>query len=105
SIASSGPNQKNDGELGINVAKMTPQIARRFNIRKDIGGIVSDVKPESKADKAEIINGDIIIEINRKEINSLRAFNRAVHKVKKGGMVSFLIQRMHTGLIVIHIKK
>ena len=105
SIASSGPNRKNDGELGINVAKITPQIARRFNIRKDTGVIVSDVKPESKADKAGIINGDIIIEINRKEINSLRAFKCAVNNVKKGQMVSFLIQRMHTGLIVIHIKK
>jgi len=104
-IASSDLRQKRDDELGIHVVKITPQIARRFNIREDAGVIVADVKSESKGDKAGIINGDIIIEINRKEINGLKAFKHALNNVKKGQMVSFLIQRMHTGLIVVHIKK
>ncbi|MCD6185844.1 MAG: Do family serine endopeptidase [Deltaproteobacteria bacterium] len=104
-IASSDPKQKQDDALGIYVSTITPQIARRFNIRENAGVIVAKVKPGSKADKAGIANGDIIIEINRKEINGLRAFKNALNNVKKGQMVSFLIQRMHTGLIVIHIKK
>jgi serine protease Do len=104
-FASSGHMQKKHEELGIRVAKITPQIARRFNISEDAGIIVVDVRPASKADEAGIAKGDIILEINRKEVNSVRDFKKILRSVKRGETLHFLIQRMHYGLMLVHIKK
>ncbi len=104
-IASSGSRQQKHEELGIQVAKITPQLARRFNISEDFGVIVIDVRPESKAYKAGIAKADIILEINRKEIDSVKKFKSVLGSIKKGEKLSFLIQRMHSGLILVHITK
>jgi serine protease Do len=104
-LASSRYMQKKHEALGIQVAKITPQIARRFNISEDAGIIVVDVRPASKADEAGIAKGDIILEINRKEIDSVKEFKNILRSTKKGETIHFLIQRMHSGLILVHIKK
>lgn len=104
-LASSALRHKSDEELGIQAATITPQIARRFNIRENSGIIVTAVNPESKADKAGVAKGDIITEVNLEKINSIHKFKTVLKSVKKGARVSFLIYRMHTGLIVIHINK
>lgn len=104
-LASSRYMQKKYEELGIQVAKITPQIARRFNISEDAGIIVVDVRSASKADQAGIAKGDIILEINRKEIDSVKEFKNILRSTKKGETIHFLIQRMHHGLLLVHIKK
>lgn len=104
-LASSRYMQKKHEELGIQVAKITPQIASRFNISEDSGVIVINVRPESKADEAGIAKGDIILEINRKEIDNVKGFKNILRSVKEGETIHFLIQRMHSGLLLVHIKK
>jgi len=105
-LASTGDTKKqHENELGFRVSNITPQISQRFNIREDAGLIVVAVKPAGKAAEAGIIQGDIIIEINRNKIKSLENFKDTIEKTKKGDKITFLIQRMHAGLLVAHITR
>jgi len=97
--------KKQEHELGIRVSEITPQIARRFNIKEDSGVIVVDVTVDSKGEAVGILQGDIIIEINRQKIQDARNFKDVLRNIKKGETVAFLIKRAHTGYIVIQMKK
>ncbi len=63
---------------GMDVRELTPELARRFNLRDDRGGvIVMHVAEGSPAGEAGLQAGDLITEINRKPIAGLRDFQTA----------------------------
>ncbi|MCK4467150.1 MAG: PDZ domain-containing protein, partial [Desulfobacterales bacterium] len=93
-------------ELGIRVSKITPEIARRFNITSEVKGvIVVAVKPNSKASEAGLTAGDIIKEINRIGINTADEYHSRIKKIKKGESIEMLIKRINAGFIVIKMTK
>jgi len=96
------PEQK-DGEYGFEVTELTPEIARRYNIKKTAGVIVVAVAPNSKADAAGVKRGDLIIEVNRENVDSMKAFKNLIDQHKNGDGISLLVQRMNAGLMVIRL--
>jgi len=101
--ASQNPHQQKDGEYGFEVTEVTPEIARRFNIEESAGVIVVGVAPESKADQAGIKQGDLIIEVNRKNVDSVKDFKNLLNQYKGGDGISLLVQRLNAGLLVIRL--
>ncbi|MBW2248410.1 MAG: Do family serine endopeptidase, partial [Deltaproteobacteria bacterium] len=67
-ISARSTRKEKQTELGISVENVTPEIARRFNLKDAKGVIVSAVEPDSKADEAGVKRLDIIKEINHKSI-------------------------------------
>ena len=60
------------GKLGVTLEPMTPQTARRLDLDSDSDGmVVTDVDQSGPAAEAGINQGDVILEINRKPINSV----------------------------------
>lgn len=53
---------------GLEVEDITPLVARYFRLKSTNGVIVTDVKRNSPADKAGLEAGDIIIEVNERQI-------------------------------------
>jgi serine protease Do len=53
---------------GLEVEDITPLVARYFRLKSTNGVIVTDVKKNSPADKAGLEVGDIIIEVNERQI-------------------------------------
>jgi serine protease Do len=107
-IASSNPMEKkneNENEIGLRVSTLTPQMARQLNVDENSGVIVVQVLPDSKAEKAGFLQGDVVIELNRKNIKNVNDFESILISIKKDETIAFLIKRMHSGLIVIHMKK
>ena len=51
---------------------MTPSLARRYGYRTTEGLLVTEVRNYSEADKAGIATGDIILEVNRKKVSTVR---------------------------------
>jgi len=100
---SQNPHQQKDGEYGFEVTEVTPEIARRFNIEETAGVIVVGVAPNSKADAAGIKQGDLIIEVNRKNVDSVKDFKNLLNQYKAGDGISLLVQRMNAGLMVIRL--
>jgi serine protease Do len=91
------------GEYGFEVTELTPQIAQRYNIEETAGVIVVNVAPNSKAQAAGVRQGDLIIEINRKNVASVEDFKILIDQHKKGDGINLLVKRMNAGLMVIHL--
>ncbi len=67
---------------GIEVQDLTPEIASRLGITETAGAVVVNVKPGSQADKAGLVSGDVIIEIDRQPVGSAQDFRRIVSAIK-----------------------
>lgn len=61
--------------------------------RKDGGVAVTDVEPDSPADRAGLRPGDVIREINRKPIRNIHDFDRAVSQLDAKSSALLLITR------------
>lgn len=79
--------------LGIRVKKLTPEIAKRFNLEQDDGVIIANVQQGSAAGDAGLKVGDIILEIDKKSIKTLDDYSEALEKVKSGDTALFLVKR------------
>ena len=74
-----------------------------FNINETAGVFVVGVAPDSKADAAGIQKGDLIIEVNRADVTSVKDFKNLIDKHKNGDGISLLVKRMNAGLMVIRL--
>ena len=104
-IAAKGTRKEKHDELGIRVAELTPELARRFNLKDDKGVIVVDVESDSKADDAGIRKHDIIKEVNHKNITTVSDLNKVIDEIKKGESINLFIWRMNRGFLVIKMEK
>jgi serine protease Do len=101
--ASDHQRQEKEGEYGFQVTELTPQVAQRYKIKETTGVIVVAVEPNSKAQAAGIQQGDLIIEINRKNVASVQDFKNLIDQHKKDDGINLLVKRMNGGLMVIHL--
>ncbi|MFH1655916.1 MAG: Do family serine endopeptidase [Candidatus Omnitrophota bacterium] len=84
---SSSAAEEEKGWRGLSVSSITPEIANRFRLDNDKGVIVIEVEPNTPADEAGFAPGDIITEIDRKEIKNIQDFNKAIKSVKGDALV------------------
>jgi len=74
----------NESEFyGIGLKELDDKIRRMYNIPKDVEGVlITEVKPDSKADKAGFKRGDIIEAIEEIDIKNIEDFKKAINKYK-----------------------
>jgi len=93
------------GALGMVVSPVTPDLAQRFNIPDGGGGIVVvTVDAQSEADKAGIEEGDLILEINHKQVKTVEDYQQYIEDVEEGEVMSLLIRR-RAGFFAVNIRK
>ncbi|MEP6788371.1 MAG: Do family serine endopeptidase, partial [Acidobacteriota bacterium] len=64
--------QNQSGKLGLSLEPVTPKTAKQLGLDSDTEGlIVTDVDQNGPAAEAGISRGDVILEINRKPVNSV----------------------------------
>jgi len=63
--------------------------------------VISDIESGSPASDAGLRPGDLIKEINRKEIKSLDDYRQALSQIKKGDNLLLLIKRGSGALYVV----
>jgi serine protease Do len=94
----------NDGEYafaGVAVQDLDRDTAKELGIKgKTQGVVVTSVEPNSGADKAGLIPGDVIREINRQPVKSVKEFEKLSSAVKKGDNVLMLINRRGASLFL-----
>lgn len=82
---------------GVKVAELSPEAAQQFNLPAETKGVVViDVAADSPAEEAGLRSGDLINEINRQKIESLRDYRAATEQVKGNALV-----RTNRGYVVI----
>ena len=84
-------NTEND-ILGLNIERVTPEIARRAGFSKVTGVIVTDIKRGGPAARIGLSKGDIILRAGNKEINTPDEFNSYVATAAEEGSVLLLIR-------------
>ncbi|PLY05518.1 MAG: peptidase S1 [Arcobacter sp.] len=63
---------------GMKVEVLDEQLKKKLGISYNINGVyVSDVKEDSKSSKAGILRGDIIVQIENKEVSNIEEFKKA----------------------------
>ncbi len=68
---------------GITVEANDSQYAKRMNVNTDKGVIVSKIDADSPASKSDLSVGDIILEIEKKEINTPAEFYKELNAAKE----------------------
>jgi serine protease Do len=84
-------------KLGVSVRPVTSEVADRLEIPAGKGVIVQDVKPNSFADDIGLTRGDVILEINKKPVNSEEEFGHIASTLKSGQDVVFLVRQRGPG--------
>ena len=90
--------------LGMTVSTLTRELASRLNISETEGVVVVNVQEDGPADKADIQEGDLILEIDHKPIKTLEDYHSQIKKVKKGETIPLLIKRRR-GFLALNIIK
>jgi len=80
---------------GLDVRELTPELARRFNLSRDGRGgvVVARVADGSPAGEAGVQVGDVITEVNRKPIVTLRDFQDVTDKLSPKDPALVLVHR------------
>lgn len=81
------------GWLGVTIQKVTQEIAESFDLPEPHGALVTDITPDSPADKAGLKRGDIIVEFNHKRIDDIHELPRLVAIIPIGTTVTMSIYR------------
>ena len=80
--------------LGISVREITPDLERRYNLPDTDGGLlITEVEPRSSAGRKGLQAGDIVLEVNRERVDSVREHSRQVNESDSDKPVLLLIQR------------
>ena len=101
-VADAGkPQVEKEGEYGLQVTDLTPEMAQRLKTNRETGVVVVGVRPDSKAAKAGVQQGDLILEVNRQSVSSTGDLKQLLAKYKGGDGVALLVQRSNAGMMVL----
>jgi serine protease Do len=83
------------GGLAILLQDISPRLAKSLDLPDQKGALVSDVFPNTPAEKAGIKSGDVIVGFNGKEIADVNSFQLAVSECAPGS--SAAVKLLHNG--------
>ncbi len=87
--------KEGEEKLGARVQELTPQLSARYRISSEIkrGVIVIGVEEGSPADELGLQEGDVVLEINRKKIETTKDFDRAIKDINLDKGIVFRLHR------------
>lgn len=92
--------ERDNALSGLAVEDLDQETAKEVGLNLKRGVVVTRVDPDSGAEKVGLLPGDVIREINRQPIQSIKDFEKASSDVKKGGNVLILINRRGNSLFL-----
>lgn len=81
------------GYLGVYIQELTRELAEGFGLQDHRGILVSDVIPDSPAEKAGIQQGDVIIKLNGRAVDNVPDFRNTVASNPPGSLLRLEIMR------------
>jgi len=79
-------------QFGLTLQELSPELAERFGYVKNSGLIISDIKPDSPAATAGLKPGQLVEEVNRQKVNTLKKLKQAVQSSTKSGKILLRIR-------------
>jgi serine protease Do len=97
----SSPERGESALEGLQIETLTPEVARQFDLRPGIRGVVvTEVDPGTASAEAGLTRGDVIQEVNRKPVTNVGEFRAAIRAagnepvlllVNRGGTTSYIL--------------
>ncbi len=85
------------GKLGVSLQPVTPQIAKQLGLESDSEGlVVTEQDPNGSAAEAGIVRGDVILEINRKPVNTVADVKTALDAAGEKPLLLLVSRRGQT---------
>jgi S1-C subfamily serine protease len=76
------------GYLGVDITTLTPALRQQYGFTPTQGAVILSVVPGSPADKAGLVQGDVIVTIDGKAITSAEDLQKAVQAGKPGQTIT-----------------
>ncbi len=84
-------NPVDESRLGVEVAEVPDELREQMGI--DAGVVVSRISPDGAAASAGIRTGDVILSLNREEIDSVKELEKLVREAPADEAIPVLVQR------------
>jgi serine protease Do len=81
------------GYLGVTAQDIDDSLVKPLKLRDAMGALVSDVTPNGPADKARIMQGDVILEFNGKAVASSQDIHNMAAQTAPGTKVKIVVLR------------
>lgn len=92
------------GKLGITLQPLTPQIAQQLGLKGITDGVVvSDVQEGSPAEDAGVVQGDVIMQINRQDVKTVDDVKTAITKSKNNSVLLLINREGRTIYITVNL--
>jgi serine protease Do len=92
-----GPSEE-AGISGLQVQRVTPEMAEQLGLDEAAGVVVTSVEPGSPGDEAGLRRGDVILEVNQRAVESVDQFREALGDPEKGALL--LVRRGNADIFV-----
>jgi len=93
---------ESDSPDGLSVENLTPQIARQLGLQSSASGVVvTGVQDGSRADDAGLRRGDVIQQVNRRPVNNVAEFERAMKQAGDRSAVLLVNRNGHTSFVAL----
>ncbi len=97
----SGNREEGSALAGLVVRELTPELAGQFGLDENEKGVVIvKTDPDSKAYEAGIRPGDIILQLNQKNIPTLEVYKKAAGAIRSKDRILLLVRRKGEDLFV-----
>lgn len=81
------------GFLGVGLQEVNQELADAFELEKIQGALITEVAPDSEAEKGGLQAGDLVITLNQKEIESISSLRNTLALMPPGTSFTFTLLR------------
>ena len=81
------------GKWGMQLRDVNPQMAQQFHLKAEKGAVVAGIEPGSRAAEAGIQRGDLILEVNRQPVGSVKDVLEKIDRSTDKEHLLLLVQR------------
>ena len=100
-VIASLPSPQPTGNMGLHVEDLTEELMAKLKLTSKHGILVSKVESGSLAQAEGLQAGDLITEMNRKDVRSVREFSEFLDKVRRGDTVLLRVVRESRAFYVV----
>lgn len=80
-------------ELGITVEPTPADVAKKLNLKEGSGVLIKEMEPDGLGGKMGLRSGDVVLQVDDKDVNDVNSFNQSIVDSKKSGIIRLRIQR------------
>ncbi|MEM7007518.1 MAG: DegQ family serine endoprotease [Thermodesulfobacteriota bacterium] len=92
-VSSIAPDNDLEKNLGLIVQEITPQVESKLGLEDSNGVVITNVSPGSVSAEAGLTSGDVIMEINKKQISNLDDYRKQMDTAQDSENLLFLVKR------------